>query len=77
MLTLAASPGINSLDFNSSTFMLTVPTEVGPTYVVEYKNHLEDPSWTVLTTLAGTGLPASISDNGLTNATRFYRVRVR
>jgi hypothetical protein len=31
----------------------------------------------VLTTLAGTGLPIPISDNGLTNALRFYRVRVR
>jgi Concanavalin A-like lectin/glucanases superfamily/Pro-kumamolisin, activation domain/Reelin subrepeat B/Immunoglobulin domain/HYR domain/Viral BACON domain len=77
MLTLAASPVINSPGFNSSTFMLTVPTEVGPTYVVEYKDDLLEPSWTVLTTLAGTGLPASLSDNGLTNATRFYRVRVR
>jgi hypothetical protein len=77
MLTLAASPVINSLDFNSSTFMLTIPTEVGPTYVVEYKNDLEDPAWNVLATLAGTGLSIPITDNGLTNATRFYRVRVR
>ena len=77
MLTLAASPMINSLDFNSSTFLLAVPTEVGPTYVVEYKNDLEDPGWTVLTTVAGTGFSIPISDNGLTNAARFYRVRVR
>ena len=77
MLSLAASPIINSLDFNSATFMLTVPTEVGPTYVVEYKDNLEEPSWNVLTTVAGTGLPIPITDNGLTNATRFYRVRVR
>ena len=77
MLTLAASPVINSLSFNSSTFMLTVPTEVGPTYVVEYKDDLEDPSWNVLTTVSGTGLSIPITDNGLTNATRFYRVRVR
>jgi hypothetical protein len=44
---------------------------------VEYKDNWEDPAWTVLTTLAGTGLPISISDNELTSATRFYRVRVR
>jgi hypothetical protein len=77
MLTLAASPIINSLSFNSSTFMLTVPTEVGPTYVVEYKNSLDDPGWSVLATIAGTGLPVPLTDNGLTNASRFYRVRVR
>ena len=57
--------------------MLTVPTEVGPTYVLEYKNDLEDPSWNVLTTIAGTGSPIPITDNGLTNTTRFYRVQVR
>ena len=76
-LTVAASPMIHSLDFNSSTFLHAVPTEVGPTYVVEYKNDLEDPDWKVLTTVAGTGFSIPISDNGLTNTTRFYRVRVR
>ena len=77
MLTQAVSPAITSLSFNSETFMLTVPTEVGPTYVVEYKDTLEDHSWNVLTTIDGTGFPIPITDNGLTNETRFYRVRVR
>lgn len=77
MLTLAVSPGIRSPGFNSETFMLTVPTEVGLTYVIEYKDSLEDASWKVLTTLTGTGLAIPMTDNGLTNTTRFYRVRVR
>jgi hypothetical protein len=76
-LRLAASPRISSLSFNLTTFSLAVPTEVGPTYVVEYKDTLANPTWHVLTTLAGTGSSIPISDNGLTNATRFYRVRVR
>jgi hypothetical protein len=57
--------------------MLAVPTEVGPIYDVEYKENLEDPSWHLLTTIAGTGGSVPITDNGLTNTTRFYRVRVR
>jgi hypothetical protein len=77
MLTLAASPVINSLSFNLTTFTLTIPTEVGPIYVVEYKNDLEEPSWQVLTIIAGTGSPIPITDNGLTNTIRFYRVRVQ
>jgi hypothetical protein len=77
ILTLAVSPVITSLGYNFETFMLTVPTEVGPTYVIEYKDSLEDPAWKVLTTLSGTGLPIPITDNGLTNTFRFYRVRVR
>jgi hypothetical protein len=76
-LTLAVSPVITSLGYNFETFMLTVPTEVGPAYVVEYKESLEDTSWQVLTTVSGTGSPIPITDNGLTNTARFYRVRVR
>jgi len=76
-LTLAASPRLSSLSFNLTTFMFTFPTEVGPTYVVEYKDSLGDPIWHKLTTIAGTGMTIPISDNGLTNTTRFYRVHVQ
>ena len=77
LLTLAVCPCIGSLALNSETFMLTVPTEIGPTYILEYKNSLDDPSWNVLTTVSGTGLPIPVTDNGLTNTARFYRVHVR
>ena len=77
MLTLAVSPIITSQGFNGDTLLLTIPTEVGPSYVVEYKARLDDPSWTVLTTIVGTGWDFPITDNGQTNTARFYRVRVR
>jgi hypothetical protein len=77
ILTLAVSPGISSPGLNLTTFTLTVPTEVGPTYLLEYKDSLEDPSWRLLTTINGTGLPIPITDNGITGTKRFYRVRVR
>jgi hypothetical protein len=77
VLTRAVSPALRSSDMNSATFMLTIPTEMGPTYVLEYKDSLEDTSWQVLTLITGTGLPVPLSDNGLTNAARFYRVQVR
>jgi hypothetical protein len=76
-LTSAASSRLQALSFNLATFTIEVPTALGPTYVLEYKDTLDDPSWRVLTTIRGTGLPALITDNGLTNATRFYRVQVR
>ena len=76
-LSLAASPRIGPLSFNLTTCMLTFPTEAGPIYVVEYKDRLADPSWHVLTAIAGTGRLARINDTALTNTTRFYRVRVR
>jgi hypothetical protein len=77
VLTLAVSPVLTSLGYNFETFMLTVPTEVGPAYVIEYTDCLDDASWHVLTTVSGTGFPIPITDNGLTGTARFYRVRVR
>lgn len=77
ILTLAVSPVITSVGYNLETFMLTVPTEVGPTYVIEYKDTLDGASWDELTAVAGTGFPIPITDNGLATTTRFYRVRVR
>ena len=75
-LTVLQPPVINSLSLNLTTFMLTVPTEVGSTYDLEYKDTLEDPSWKVLTTFRGTGWPIELTDDGVTNTTRFYRIRV-
>ena len=76
-LTLAVCPTIGPINFNLATFMLSVPTEVGPTYVIEYKDSIEEPIWRVLTTVTGTGSVIPITDNGLTNTSRYYRVRVR
>jgi hypothetical protein len=74
-ISLAASLVISSLSLNPATFLLTVPTEVGPTYAVEYKYDWEDPSRHVLTTITGTSSPVPLTDDGLTNTTRFFRVR--
>ncbi|HVM49309.1 MAG TPA: LamG-like jellyroll fold domain-containing protein [Candidatus Acidoferrum sp.] len=76
-LTPAVSPLIGSLNWNSATFLLTIPTEVGPSYVLECKDTLDGSSWKVLTTITGTGFPVGLSDNGLTNTARFYRIRLQ
>ena len=44
--------------------------------VVDYKNNLSDPSWTLLTTIAGDGRDHTVSDSPHLPMTRFYRVRV-
>jgi endonuclease/exonuclease/phosphatase family metal-dependent hydrolase len=76
-LTLAVSPAIRLPSSDSANFTLSFPTEAGPTYTVEYKFSLDDTSWQVLTNVLGTGLPITITDNGLTNEMKFYRVRVQ
>ncbi|HWW00899.1 MAG TPA: immunoglobulin domain-containing protein [Candidatus Acidoferrum sp.] len=76
-LTPAASPAISSFGLNLDTATLGFPTEQGPTYVVEYKLSLGEAVWRELTRVAGTGLPITVTDIGLTDAARFYRVQVR
>ncbi len=75
-LTQAASPVISSFGLNLDTATLVFTTERGPTYVVEYKLSLTDASWRELTRVAGTGSPTIVTDNGLTDAAKFYRIHV-
>jgi hypothetical protein len=76
-LTVALQPRLAPPQLNLTTLYLTVPTEIGPVYVVEYKTALDDPSWQELTSLNGTGGTLLVTDNNAKNSTRFYRIRMR
>jgi endonuclease/exonuclease/phosphatase family metal-dependent hydrolase len=76
-LTVLQPPVITTFGFDSAGFTLTFPTETGPGYRVEYKYSLDDPSWQVLTNVAGTGLPITITDYEPSLAMKLYRVEVR
>jgi hypothetical protein len=54
---------------------LSFPTENGKSYTVQYKNELNDPAWTDLETVVGTGGNLPITDAvGAQQPRRFYRV---
>ena len=72
-LTVATAPTFTS-SVSGSTLSLSFTTQVGPTYVVEYKQSITDPTWTTLATRAGTGGVIVITDN-MTAPERFYRIR--
>jgi hypothetical protein len=76
-LTVAVPPAIGSLGFASGTCSFNFPTELGPTYVVQYKYSLDDSSWLVLTNVPGTGAPITITDTDPINPAKFYRVQVQ
>jgi len=58
-------------------FSLPFPTVKGKSYTVQYKNTLNDPTWTVLETVVGTGGNLSIKDAAAAQRpARFYRVIV-
>ncbi len=58
------------------TLQLSVGTRAGPTYVLQYKNSLADPTWTDLGSQPGDGSPAAFSDDTTAHPARFYRIRV-
>jgi Bacterial Ig-like domain len=58
---------------NATTFNFL--TQTGHTHFVEYKNALDELTWTPLTTITGNGSITNVTDNSASNMTRFYRVR--
>jgi len=72
-------PQVGSTSYASSgggsTFTMNVATLNGLNYAVEYKNSLDDATWTVLTTFPGTGAVVPVPDSTAGSVpTRFYRV---
>jgi hypothetical protein len=61
----------------ASTLTLGFNTEIGPSYVVEWKGALTNGAWNQLKTNAGTGGLITIQDSPTTVAARFYRVRMQ
>lgn len=60
-----------------TTFTVSTPTQTGFSYVLEFKNALTDANWTAIQTNSGTGGPITLTDSGVTQPNRFYRVRVQ
>ena len=68
---------ISSPKLTGTAFTLSVPTEVGFNYVLEFKNSLSDANWTGVQTNSGSGGMISLTNNGAIGPSRFYRVRVQ
>jgi hypothetical protein len=78
-LTLLLPPTISLPALNTASNMLSVnlASISGGTYILEYKNSLQDSNWTALPPpVTGTGGTITLQDtNGFSLPTRFYRVR--
>jgi uncharacterized delta-60 repeat protein len=57
-------------------FRAYVPTVIGKTYMLEYRDSLGEAGWTAATSILGDGTVQSISDRSANVAQRFYRLRV-
>jgi alpha-tubulin suppressor-like RCC1 family protein len=58
-----------------NTFSLTLPTQNGRVYALEYRTNLTDGNWTALPLNFGTGTNLVLTDSTATNSQRVYRVR--
>jgi hypothetical protein len=76
-LTVAPAGAIISISLSAGTGVsIAFPSVAGLSYVLDYKNSLDDPTWTPLppaTTAAGSALV--LQDTNTPTASRYYRVR--
>lgn len=75
VLTIANNPVISN-SISGASMNMAFPSQVGPQYVVEFKNQLTNGVWNLLTTTNGTGLTISVPV-GTTNAQRYFRIRMQ
>ena len=75
VVALAPTPLITPL-LNGTTLNLSFPTQAGFGYVVEWKGALTDSVWNAQATNAGTGSPITVQAETMSDAHRFYRVRL-
>jgi hypothetical protein len=67
---LLLAPGIQTNNFG-----VTLATQSGRVYQLQYKHLLTDDHWTSLPLAAGTGKYLNLTDSTATNSSRFYRVQ--
>jgi alpha-tubulin suppressor-like RCC1 family protein len=58
----------------TNSFSLSLPTQSGRVYALQFKNSLTDSNWTLLPLNAGNGSILSLTDQTATNSHRFYQV---
>jgi hypothetical protein len=74
---LLPAPAVHCPGAAGSDWDFCVGTTVADvTYFLEYKNSLDDSTWTVAQTATGNGGILTLSDKAAANPFRFYRVRM-
>jgi M6 family metalloprotease-like protein len=74
VLSIPNAPQLTNLKSSGGSLSFSFVSQLGVTYVFEYKDALTDPVWTTLQTVPGTGGVLNLSDQESLSRTRFYRV---
>jgi len=72
-----SAPVISNAKLTGSTFTLSVPTQTGTNYVLEYKNSMSDANWIPIQTNSGTGGMMNLTNTGTVGPSRFYRIHLQ
>jgi hypothetical protein len=75
-VTHANVPTITNMLYTGGHFSFKFQSQSSCSYIVEYKNNIDDTSWTTLITVAGDGTQKTVTDNSPAAGNRFYRLRV-
>jgi len=67
---------LNEASYSQGVFRVSVPTESGQRYILEFTDSLPATGWTALPAVEGDGTVKILSDPAVTNRQRFYRVRI-
>jgi hypothetical protein len=72
-------PGVlvSNAAYADGVFHLSVPTEKGHSYILEFSDALAPAKWTALPAVLGDGTVTVLEDRSATNQQRFYRVHVQ
>jgi len=73
----AAVPRLSAPRWNGNSFSVSLSSQPGVSYILEYKNALTDSSWTALPAVTGTGSTLTLNNTSATGSRRFYRVRAQ
>jgi len=61
--------------YDHSGFRVSIPTQSGRVYALEYKDSMSQSNWVLLPLVAGNGKLLTLRDPTATNSQRFFRVR--
>ena len=63
--------------WRNNTFTVSLPSQNGVSYALEYKNAVTNAAWTSLSPIAGNGSLLTLTNTSATGARRIYRVRAQ
>jgi len=73
----ATDPLVSDVAYQDGAFQVSVPTLNGRTYTLQFIDELSGTNWTDLQSVSGDGTVRVLIDSSVTNAQRFYRVRMQ